>query len=677
MKRCLKKAVAFGLALSMFASCMVVSAEENEGNGIAVIEDAVYDEAVSFLDTVVLLENGHWAKRVKDEVTGERVPYTDVTAETNIVFIDGEGNKKVISNKDANGEMIFDAVLPEITNLDSNDFICVFKGENRAYISPEGEFFGETLKFYKDVRYISDDYLLVSENGEKYDLINKAGEVVYSIDGFDWAALLGDYFYAKTKEKVVVVRESDMTIVKEYAGASNFTKINDEYVRISITDGVVVLNSKAEEVLSGYDMSYCYNVEYSTDYLLIEIKTESGEKIYKLVNMITSETVAQYTSRPEIYPDGFILDENSGVFSNIEGTVNVDLNGYTEQILQECGGNYAGKVDYYYENGILYFSEYRAEEDKSCTYIVGTKDGYKTTELVKVKGLITAIDNEKERYILKSSSGTIYGLYNLSGELIKDFSDYTENSYETHGHLFPFMDNILTNAFVTVDGKSNNVFIKSDGSIVGQYETVKDHGGFIFGGTVDGKLEVLNSDGEIVFSETGLYEPKPIDSSPYAIKFIKNAYGLKHKDYFTIMRDGICSLYDFNGNAIEVGDNYSAIGPCGGIIGSYEVGEGSYAGYNYENEDLANGLCVTRKTDADGNHKYGVIKFNVVLEKGDCNGDKLINAQDALAVLKHAAKITILPDESVGEVTGDGLVNAQDALKILKLAAHVIEAFGM
>lgn len=103
MKRCLKKAVAFGLALSMLSGCMVVSAEETKDNGIAVIEEVVYDEAVSFSDGIVLIENGHWADMIKDEETGAEVFYTDLTENSNIVFIDGEGNKKVISNRDENG----------------------------------------------------------------------------------------------------------------------------------------------------------------------------------------------------------------------------------------------------------------------------------------------------------------------------------------------------------------------------------------------------------------------------------------------------------------------------------------------------------------------------------------------------------------------------------------------
>ena len=60
---------------------------------------------------------------------------------------------------------------------------------------------------------------------------------------------------------------------------------------------------------------------------------------------------------------------------------------------------------------------------------------------------------------------------------------------------------------------------------------------------------------------------------------------------------------------------------------------------------------------------------------GDVNVDNAINAEDALLVLKHAAKLQILTGQGlvVADVTEDGAVDAKDALEILKYAAHIIE----
>ena len=51
--------------------------------------------------------------------------------------------------------------------------------------------------------------------------------------------------------------------------------------------------------------------------------------------------------------------------------------------------------------------------------------------------------------------------------------------------------------------------------------------------------------------------------------------------------------------------------------------------------------------------------------------------QDALAVLKHAAKITELDElqKMAADVVADENINAQDALQILKKAAHIIDSF--
>jgi len=62
---------------------------------------------------------------------------------------------------------------------------------------------------------------------------------------------------------------------------------------------------------------------------------------------------------------------------------------------------------------------------------------------------------------------------------------------------------------------------------------------------------------------------------------------------------------------------------------------------------------------------------------GDVNNDNSINATDALAVLKHAAKIEILTGDALeaADVIDIGTINAEDALQILKKAAKLIEEF--
>ena len=69
--------------------------------------------------------------------------------------------------------------------------------------------------------------------------------------------------------------------------------------------------------------------------------------------------------------------------------------------------------------------------------------------------------------------------------------------------------------------------------------------------------------------------------------------------------------------------------------------------------------------------------FAAGMKYGDINNSELVDANDALLVLKHAAKISVIEDEYlvVADVTGDGNIDAKDALDILKFAAKIIDVF--
>lgn len=78
-------------------------------------------------------------------------------------------------------------------------------------------------------------------------------------------------------------------------------------------------------------------------------------------------------------------------------------------------------------------------------------------------------------------------------------------------------------------------------------------------------------------------------------------------------------------------------------------------------------------SDKEVNKIYqdAVLKKSSLL--GDVNNDKLINAEDALLILKYAAKISFSPDFrlSLADINQDQQINAADALEILKYAAKV------
>lgn len=62
---------------------------------------------------------------------------------------------------------------------------------------------------------------------------------------------------------------------------------------------------------------------------------------------------------------------------------------------------------------------------------------------------------------------------------------------------------------------------------------------------------------------------------------------------------------------------------------------------------------------------------------GDVSGDNVVNAQDALLILKNVAGMEVFStkQKTLADVTGDKIVNAEDALNILKFVANMITKF--
>ena len=74
-------------------------------------------------------------------------------------------------------------------------------------------------------------------------------------------------------------------------------------------------------------------------------------------------------------------------------------------------------------------------------------------------------------------------------------------------------------------------------------------------------------------------------------------------------------------------------------------------------------------------NEHNIPFVELTKEKGDVDGDGIINATDALYSLKHSAKLSILDDISSADVNKDGTITAEDALLILKYAAKLINSF--
>ena len=79
----------------------------------------------------------------------------------------------------------------------------------------------------------------------------------------------------------------------------------------------------------------------------------------------------------------------------------------------------------------------------------------------------------------------------------------------------------------------------------------------------------------------------------------------------------------------------------------------------------ANGLTVYEKGEY-------VITLNELSDRpGDMDNDGIVNAKDALAMLKHVVGSISGANPLVADVNGDGVINAYDALAVLKMAVKI------
>lgn len=89
------------------------------------------------------------------------------------------------------------------------------------------------------------------------------------------------------------------------------------------------------------------------------------------------------------------------------------------------------------------------------------------------------------------------------------------------------------------------------------------------------------------------------------------------------------------------------------------------------------GSIGTYNSDVYADEVTNDIPDAIEINPGDANFDDSINAEDALAALKHAAKLVELGEYNFirADVDASGVVDAEDALYILEYAANIISSF--
>ena len=716
MKRWMKKGIAAVLACSMLLGNYGIghavgsrAGDGSGGNTTSLLTDAVYDEAITFENNVAFLENGHWpvVERHWDSSTGEYVidkQETNVTAETNIVFMDVDGNKKIISNKDNDGERMFDVVFPSISALDYQ-MLKVLKDDKVSYIKQDGTFFGDELTYYNYAEPVTNGLILVSDDNETYRIVNSEGEVAnLKISNFDsWRSVISTSSTA-SKIDLVVLRCDDQTVV--FDGKGNYVREYSKDVEVSgcgngylqLKDGTKTLLIDPEgTVVRKFGPNVSLDTYYYVQYGYVEvgenkyIETEAGTeygRITSLVNIATGETV--FTERGISNFDGEIVFSSNQEYitsvANLDGTVYIsDLAQYIED-LGKAEGYKSISASYTYVNESLLISLMDKEDtSKSCTFVLTKESGFEADATKKFNGIVDSVSYGGEYFMTANDERYLQNMCTIDGELVRDFGEnttyrrswniikrkYPEYSY-TYGSAYwagltgalLFLTNVYSEgqwegyAYITPEGDVSATFRSYD----------QPEGNFLVTKDADDIVHVVNTSNEIVYSS---------ESSDVKVS------GFWYYDCFSVKDGGSgrCYLYDRDGKVIFGGDGiYSDIGYEGGRSGGY-YGASWY--YLYNNYPLSNGMCIIEKPVGD-TYKYGAIVINgkkaegledVIM--GDVDGDGEVTADDALAILKSKAGLIVLDDNAkkAADVDGDGEITSDDALDILKKKAGLIDKF--
>jgi len=681
MKRWVKKTVAFGLAITMFAVPNIIHAEETS---VRVIEEPKYDAAVSLKDNVVLVENGHWSYDETNYETGESKIITDVTAETKIVFVNSDGSKKVISNKDSKGEKIFDAVHPAITGLDGSEFIRIIKDNKAAYIRQDGTYIGEEGKFYAYAHVIDGEKILASEDGVNYKIegLEQADTVEIPKASFRYVSVNEGNYYIGCNGKFIVL-DSLGKIHAEYQLGDELAPnplpkagslLNGGYYVID-ESGTTIYNKDFEIIFTTEEITRVYSL--SRDYKEYIYVQYDSTNTFKVLDGNNGQIVKEYSDWPSCI-NGYIsgIDVNGMVsYYHIPTKNEIKINDMINQLAQSenftdfetettFSDGYIGISFYGYKNG----------EIIEVSYLLSEEDSFSVDKAIRIDGMIDQILVDKGVITTKDGAEETFGkLYKVDGTLVKDFSGDTK--YYTRNANVDNVKGIVDLAYVegTELFKNDWYAVKDNGELIGPYNGIVADERVLFAEVANDRIDVITADGVI-----DSYDIKDIGEDYNYYRLGEWFYSLKYNDYYGSFVNNKFAFKDIHGNKVEGAlANLSGVGPCEAINNTCSIPTDiSYTSfyYCYENFDLENGLCVTKKEMPNGDIKYGVISFKGEIIFGDCNLDGVVNATDALVVLKHAAKINPLNDITNADVTKDGILNADDALKMLKYAAKIIDS---
>ena len=614
----MKKFCSFAVAvcLTVGSICVPASAQTNAkaadttDKAVDLLADAVYDEAVTFTESIAFLENGNWAS--SEWIDDERVQYGNVTKETNIVLVDSEGNEKVIANSDGKGGTLFDAVFPMISSGQYHfDALKLMKDNKMTYLNADGSFIGGKEAYYYYAYPITEDILLASDDKEVYRVINSKGEVtvdnIKNINDYilNVVKAYGDLRYIFCDDNCYVL-DSEGNLLKEVGEKLSVTSAGNGYAVVkkesSETRWLIDRTGKVIKTFDNY--AYVYTSYIEEGYILYFYEGE-----YILQDMETDEILSKTDGVPSLKGDVVhAYDNGKESIYSLDGTVYIDdVDQYINDLATEGGYTEISSFIRYTDSSIIVSMFDLVDTSKSVTYVLTEENGFKKDKNKTFEGGCSELTTNSKYFITEDYDGYIKNMCTVDGELIKSYANNDKYMYSSlvnsnyGGNIqgeeeFVFW---VTDSSVEIESEYwtsyGRAYILANGEISKTYKSLVAEEAFIRGNNIDGTIDIINSDNKVVYNGQGNI----------------SISGYYYRECFSITEDNRIKLYDREGNVIFGEDKkYSKITDYGSsnYDSEYYANEmDDFSVYSYRNDMLPNGMCVVR-IDTDEVYKYGAIR---------------------------------------------------------------------
>lgn len=630
MKRAIRKLLSFSTAVVSLMNFSLISAHAEYT--AETVEKCTYDELIQMRDKSILIKNG------TDD---------DIGNETELVIIDKNGNKNVVS-KDLKINSVYNYIS---TTMGAYNYICP---TNSAY---SFDYFDQSYRISTEqdavIVGIDDKYALMNNNGEivskKYNNIYYSGNGYYVVDNADPDSVYDSDINNYTDNKSGLIKSDGTVVFDVKDGVMGYyitpdgehfmveTETGDYFVD---TEGNAV--SKVFDEINVNDENFRGTLKYARQYNctrdIYEVSLDGKQALmnqnFKVFTDYYDEINREgyFETGDIIYCyDGYVVTlDGKSAFINLSGKRQTDF--YDELICFDKGNNWlcrdgynitvcdkdfnsVGSVSMYDKigEGEKLKSVYADSENGVATVSITIEEpetddwGWNITRsyryIVTSNASLLNIDNysdyiilENSNLLVKDQTDSLIKLIDKSGNVLKTFDkDYTEmNLFDGNKSVFTLSTG---SEFSVYDDDGNALYEHINGSYSGNniYSDYQKYGFFTLESGVVTELIYNNAsvyDNNVYIVETD-NDVKVLSQSFEEIYSLESGYEfmpITHSDYY------------YNSNNSRITFNKSGTDGTDTVVYNYEKNEIEYqqSGIYDKVSEFINGYAIAYKyTDTD------------------------------------------------------------------------------